>query len=344
MRKISILFVMFLLGNIMYSQNGNVILFSADGNAFYAELNALRINAEAVRHLKIEALSAPNYKLKVIFMDETLGSFEKNLLISPGNEITYNIKKSNQGEWKLGYVSETPIAQAPVQPSSVTVIQYGAPAPAPVTTTTVVEEKTTVTNTGTSTGSATSVGTGVSTGTGTSDNVNMSMDIGGVGMNVNVNVTETGTSTGTGTNMGTGTYNSMDEVTSTTTTTTTTTTTSSGYTGTQTNDVLYQPATTTVECPVMSDADFESAKASVRNKSFEDSKLTMTQQILKSNCATSLQIKGFMELFSFEDTKLEFAKWAYPYCLDVNNYYKVNDAFDFESSIEELEQYLSSQR
>ncbi|MCX7728498.1 MAG: DUF4476 domain-containing protein [Bacteroidia bacterium] len=43
-----------------------------------------------------------------------------------------------------------------------------------------------------------------------------------------------------------------------------------------------------------------------------------------------------MKLFSFEETRLEFAKYAYSKVIDKENYYQVNDAFQFENSIEEL--------
>jgi hypothetical protein len=46
-----------------------------------------------------------------------------------------------------------------------------------------------------------------------------------------------------------------------------------------------------------------------------------------------------MLLFDFESTRLTFAKFAYKYTFDKGNYYKVNDAFQFESSIEELNQF-----
>jgi hypothetical protein len=47
-----------------------------------------------------------------------------------------------------------------------------------------------------------------------------------------------------------------------------------------------------------------------------------------------------MKLFSFEATKLEFAKYAYNKVSDKENYYLVNDAFQFESSIEELNENI----
>lgn len=94
-------------------------------------------------------------------------------------------------------------------------------------------------------------------------------------------------------------------------------------------------------CPrPMSRGDFEQAKASISSKSFEDSKLTIAKQIIQSNCLLSSQVKEIMLLFTFEDSRLDFAKFAYAYTLDLRNYYKLNDAFTFESSIDELDKYI----
>ena len=47
-----------------------------------------------------------------------------------------------------------------------------------------------------------------------------------------------------------------------------------------------------------------------------------------------------MLLFTFEDTRLDLAKYAYGHTFDIGNYYKLNDAFTFESSIDELNKYI----
>ena len=99
----------------------------------------------------------------------------------------------------------------------------------------------------------------------------------------------------------------------------------------QISPTYYQP---------MSPEDFASAKASISSKSFEDSKLTLAKQIAASNHLTSKQVKEIMQLFSFEDSKLDFAKFAYKYVYDPNNYYIVNDAFKFSSSIDELNEFI----
>jgi hypothetical protein len=133
--------------------------------------------------------------------------------------------------------------------------------------------------------------------------------------------------------------------------TTTTTTTTSGYnTNNQpvnnNNTVIYVPGYAgPFGCPIpMASPDFSSFKQSVSSKSFEDSKLTMAKQVINSNCLTAQQVKETMMLFDFESTRLDFAKYAYSRTYDVGNYYKVNDAFEFELSIDELNDYIGNQR
>jgi hypothetical protein len=100
-----------------------------------------------------------------------------------------------------------------------------------------------------------------------------------------------------------------------------------------------------VGCPYpMSDSDFQDLKKTISSKSLEDSKLSIAKQVTSANCLFSSEVKEIMHLFSFEATRLEFAKFAYRYTFDVGNYYKVNEAFQFESSISELNKYIEEKK
>ena len=134
---------------------------------------------------------------------------------------------------------------------------------------------------------------------------------------------------------------------------TTTTTQSNGYTGSQgvqgnANTVNYNDDADRAEyagprgCPrPMSQHAFEEAKESVSSKSFASSKLTIAKQIVSANCLKCRQVKEIMQLFTFESDKVEFAKYAYKYTWDINNYFLLNDAFEFESSIDELNRFIN---
>ena len=94
--------------------------------------------------------------------------------------------------------------------------------------------------------------------------------------------------------------------------------------------------------PPVSEQRFSQMINSVKNQSFSDDKQRVTKQILKSNCMTVDQLLDLLNEFSFDDAKLETAKFAYDYIYDVENYFKVFDIFSFSSSGEELEQYINN--
>ena len=238
MKKLSLLFTLTVFALLTQAQLSNVILFSEQGERFTAILNGLRINDQPVTNLKIASLNAPNYKLKVIFENKSLGEMDKNLMTNPGFEVTWSIKKNNKGEYKIGFVSQVELAAAPPPASNQTLYTYGATGTGSVAsgtvnsgsqTTVTTQQTTQTTNTGTNGGGINMSVTDPATG----ENVNVNMNVGvnpnGMGMNMNIG--------GTGTNTVT---------TNTQTTQTVTSGTSNSGTNTQTNtnsprSFLFQP-------------------------------------------------------------------------------------------------------
>lgn len=94
----------------------------------------------------------------------------------------------------------------------------------------------------------------------------------------------------------------------------------------------------------MSDNEFRALMNTINQRSFEKDKLIVAQQAVRGSYLSAGQIRQIMQQFSFESTRLEFAKYAYDYCTDRSNYYQVNDAFDFSNSISTLEDYISARR
>jgi len=90
----------------------------------------------------------------------------------------------------------------------------------------------------------------------------------------------------------------------------------------------------------MSDYDFNDACRYISTKSFDDSKLQYAKQISRSGCLTAEQVRDINRLFSFEQTRLDFAKFAYDYVYNPAQYYKVSESFNFDSSIDELYEYI----
>ncbi len=91
----------------------------------------------------------------------------------------------------------------------------------------------------------------------------------------------------------------------------------------------------------MSEYDFDQLRGTIDRLSFESSKMQVVRQALGSNYFTTRQVAELIRLMTFESTKLELAKAAYPKTIDRQNYFLINDTFTFESSIRELSEYIT---
>ena len=85
---------------------------------------------------------------------------------------------------------------------------------------------------------------------------------------------------------------------------------------------------------------FSSMVQTLRREYSENSRLALAMQLVDRNYFTSGQVKYMMELFSFENNKLELAKYAYRNTTDQRNYFVVYDALSYSSSKEQLAEYI----
>lgn len=90
----------------------------------------------------------------------------------------------------------------------------------------------------------------------------------------------------------------------------------------------------------MDPRDFEEEAAMLSKETFEDTRLATAKQVVANNPMTVNQITQICKLFTFESNKLELAKFAYPYCIEKNKYYMLNEVFTYDSSKKELNEYL----
>jgi len=82
----------------------------------------------------------------------------------------------------------------------------------------------------------------------------------------------------------------------------------------------------------------------IRKQSFDTERLKIAKNAAVSQQLLSNEIAEITKLFSFESTRLEFAKYAYLYTLDKENYVIVQNAFQFSSSVSELQDYIAQNR
>ncbi len=94
--------------------------------------------------------------------------------------------------------------------------------------------------------------------------------------------------------------------------------------------------------PMAMDAQtFSDAKKSIADASFDETKLSTAKTILASNYVNTAQVMEICRLFSFEDNKLDFAKYAYSRTVDPGSYFKVGSLFAFNSNKEALNDFIN---
>lgn len=292
---------------------GHLTIFSEDGDRFTLILNGEVINDVPQTNLRVEDLNQPYYNAKIRFEDKTLMDITKNNLMLTDvdgifSDVTYKIRrdKNNKTKMKLNYFSSIPVRPDFIPPSNVHVIHYGQPRPAVVVPVQqpVVGVTQTTTTTTTQAGGA-AMGVGVS--------------VGGVNMGITINDS-----------MGGGAV---------TQTTTTTTTVGGGHVADH-----IEPVRGCNGRSCMTAGNFNAALATIKKQSFEDTRLKTAKQVITANCLNVDQIMQIANTFNFEDNKLEFAKYAYDYCIEPRNYFKLNGIFSFSSNVDELSDYVQSRQ
>lgn len=93
--------------------------------------------------------------------------------------------------------------------------------------------------------------------------------------------------------------------------------------------------------PVMNHQAFAMLKNTIASTSFDSSRLKIAEQAISSSNVTSAQVYELMGLLSFESNRLKLAQFAYAYTVDKQNYFMVNKAFSFNSSITKLNSYIA---
>ncbi len=90
----------------------------------------------------------------------------------------------------------------------------------------------------------------------------------------------------------------------------------------------------------MSSSSFRSLLRSLKDESFEDTRLEILRDAADRNYFTVSQLIDILEMFNFEDNKIEACKIVYPKLVDKENFHEVYSSFKFSSSKEELREWI----
>jgi hypothetical protein len=328
------------------AQTSDLVLFTDDGSKFTLVIDGEVKNAEPASRVVATGIRNESPMIMIRFADAAIPQFRKSGYFPLGMEYTVMITTNKKGERVLRPTGEAALGTAaktePEKPKPTTFVEDAPVSVQPTTTTGITQ---TVDVDGVDQVTTVVVVEEEPMEVGSGENININMGVNGMGINMTVKVDE-----------GVGTTPTTARTTTRTTTTTTTTSTAATTARPQPTPVTPAPAPVKepevyrmpgysgpIGCGMpMSSTEFADARKSIESKSFEETKMTMAKQIGRDRCFTVDQVKSVMGTFSFEDSKLEFAKYAYDRTHDIGNYYKLNDAFTFESSVDDLNTFLES--
>ncbi|MCF6130218.1 DUF4476 domain-containing protein [Flavobacterium sp. AS60] len=305
------LLILLMLTSFSFAQPGPVghlTIFSEDGDKFTLILNGEVINDVPQTNLRVEDLNQPYYNAKIKFEDASLADITKNnLMLTDVDGIFSDVTyKIKRDKNNKSKMKMNYFSSIPVRPDFIPASNVHVIHYGQPRPV-VVQQTTGVSQTTTTTTTqtgGTSVGVGV--------------NVGGINMGVTINDSMGGGSV----------------------TQTTTTTTHSGNA-----DVHYdEPVRGCGGRSCMTPGNFNAALATIKKQSFEDTRLKTAKQVITANCLNVDQIIQIANTFSFEDNKLEFAKYAYDYCIEPKNYFKLNGIFSFSSNVDELSDYVQSKQ
>jgi len=79
----------------------------------------------------------------------------------------------------------------------------------------------------------------------------------------------------------------------------------------------------------------------MHSRDFETTKLSVAREAVRNSSILAEDLKRVLQEFEYETNRVEFAKFAFDYLCDREHLYYIYDAFSFDSSVEELERYVS---
>lgn len=314
MKKHGLLILSIFLFQSFYSQkNSTITVFSEYGDQFYLSLNGEQQNDSPLTKVTVNNLDQDYYLALVTFVDESKGVLTQKAMRATdldGNSshVTYVITVNRKGDQKLRFYSAAPVENQSAQ-REIEVYYEDEPVQK-------VEEKKEDRVVYDETVKTTTV---IDTND-PDEEVQLKIKVDGLDMDFRMNVGGVVTEEKTEVRTEERTVTRIDE------------------TYESENDINIYKGEMEI-----TDVEFEEIKAAIINQDFSDNKKKILQQALNEEYVTADHVKGLMVLFDFEDDKLFVAKYCYSRCTEQNRYFIVNEAFDFEMSVDELDEYIKNQ-
>ncbi|GGG40662.1 hypothetical protein GCM10011378_16130 [Hymenobacter glacieicola] len=94
----------------------------------------------------------------------------------------------------------------------------------------------------------------------------------------------------------------------------------------------------------MAPQEVEALWETVQRQSFDDNKLAIIREALRETSIPADDARRFVATMAFDRNRIELAKYMYARVADRQNFYRVYEALQYQSSIREVQQYIDSYR
>jgi hypothetical protein len=95
----------------------------------------------------------------------------------------------------------------------------------------------------------------------------------------------------------------------------------------------------TISITAMDAADFNERLNAVKKEHFDRERMDKAKSVFDGENFSTSQVCTVMKVFSFDDARLNFAKYAWHNTIDKKNFYKAQDQLSFSSYKKELQEY-----
>ncbi len=305
-------FLFLLLLTPMTWAQGSLIFFTENGERFTLTVNGQTINYQPDARVRFDGVNTEGVKVNIKFEQAELGSVIKTVLASPTLEVTYNLKRNKKNEWVIRYLSEAPAGStAPAAPS------------APVAEPVYMDEQTPAApQSNPSSPSNGSVGF----------QFNMNEQNGSVGIQMNVDGIQTNTNiNGIAAPRG---QENLDEEHET-------------WQSSDHSKPSYEMANAPQKCIVgMWDTELRKGMQTIQSHGSDEEKLASAKQMADNYCFYIGQVKQVMNVFTYDESKLAFAIYAYSKVAstDIKEYYTLASLFTYGGTKTQFNEFLSAMK
>ncbi len=330
----------FSLCSISWTQS-NLSVFNNNGQQFYVILNGIRQNSIAQTNVQISQIKNGNYAIKIIFADGKTPDIDKNLMIDAPYDITSRVI-FKKGKGKLQFMGAVP-TQGQLQEA----VLY-RPNDAAIYSDAInqninsgnnqldihIEDNSASVVNSTNTNVQTTISSSSTTTNQTIPdenlNLNMNVSLGGVNLNINTNASATGMESNT----------TFNQTTISNSTINTSTNTASNTINSNTNINNLTVSHQRINC-VQTFYRRDAFIKELEDLSFEDDRIEALKLEMKSTCLQSKEAEDLLDMFSFDENKLEIAKYLSDRLLDYQNAGSLAKKLTFDSNKMEYRRYIS---